>query len=66
MSDADAESLNLDDLDIERLEERIELGHLLPAAAMPVQCANNSCNDFSSGNCSGNTCRGFCAGNSGW
>ncbi len=58
MGDDDLESLNLGDLDIEQLEQRIELGHLMPAA-MPVQCQDNQCTSFTSGNCQGNTCKGF-------
>ncbi len=58
MGQDDLESLNLNDLDIEQLEHRIELGHLMPAA-MPVNCAGNSCVNNHAGSCTNNGCHDY-------
>ncbi len=52
------ESLNLDDLDVEQLEQRIELGHLMPAA-MPVNCDGNACTSNNATSCSNNHCHTY-------
>ncbi len=68
----DIESLNLGELDIEQLEQRIELGHSLPHLPHPhphpdSYCIDNHCTDYV-GNagckldgCVGNECIGYAA-----
>jgi hypothetical protein len=53
MSD-EIQSLNLSDLDVETLEQRLELGPLFISS-----CFDNLCSGFSNGNCGVNRCEGF-------
>jgi hypothetical protein len=43
------ESLNLNDIDVEELERRVELGQLLPVLGVPIDdfhCGTFICQDF--------------------
>ena len=55
--DFDLHSLNLDDLEIEQLEQRIELG-LLFVQPVDTSCGENTCNTFTGNDwCAANRCK---------